>query len=242
MKLPKANLHIHSNYSDGKNSIKRIVKRALKLGLDYIAITDHFSNSWKADIINTLNSKEKIKNYLDEISVFQEYIANNNLGLKLLKGIEIDLGSSEEYIKEFVQPAKFDLILFEYLETLEGIKFIKIIINYWKESNLKMKNKPIFALAHFDPSYFIDKALDRLIDFLSKYEIYYEFNTRYPEFYSTKYELFFDELKKENIPTTIGSDSHNLMRLDDIDEGLKRVKYFNLQDNYLTLLSLLKKL
>ncbi len=48
MSLPKLNLHIHTTYSDGKNTINQIVKTAIKLGLDYICITDHFSNSWKS--------------------------------------------------------------------------------------------------------------------------------------------------------------------------------------------------
>ena len=56
MSLPKLNLHIHTTYSDGKNSINQIVKTAIKLGLDYICITDHFSNSWKSKIIHTLNN------------------------------------------------------------------------------------------------------------------------------------------------------------------------------------------
>jgi len=34
-------IHIHSNYSDGANSIEEIVKHAKKIGLDGIAITDH---------------------------------------------------------------------------------------------------------------------------------------------------------------------------------------------------------
>jgi len=34
-------LHIHSNYSDGKNSVKEIVLAARNVGFDFIAITDH---------------------------------------------------------------------------------------------------------------------------------------------------------------------------------------------------------
>ena len=74
MAFPKINLHIHSNFSDGNNSIKKIVVKSIKLGLDYIAITDHFSNSWKAGIISTLSSNEKISRYLEEIRDCQEFL------------------------------------------------------------------------------------------------------------------------------------------------------------------------
>lgn len=34
-------IHIHSNYSDGSNSVEEIVEHSRKMGLDGIAITDH---------------------------------------------------------------------------------------------------------------------------------------------------------------------------------------------------------
>ena len=61
MNLPKINLHCHSNYSDGKNSINEIVAKAVKIGLDYLAITDHITNSWKSGIMPTLTLLKKLK-------------------------------------------------------------------------------------------------------------------------------------------------------------------------------------
>ena len=58
MNFPKINLHIHSTFSDGRNTIKQIIKRAIQLNLSYICITDHFTNSWKAGVIPTLNNEE----------------------------------------------------------------------------------------------------------------------------------------------------------------------------------------
>lgn len=39
--MVKADLHIHSTFSDGCDSIDKIVRKAEEKGLDYIAITDH---------------------------------------------------------------------------------------------------------------------------------------------------------------------------------------------------------
>ncbi|MCK4239115.1 MAG: PHP domain-containing protein, partial [Candidatus Lokiarchaeota archaeon] len=91
MEFPRVNLHIHSNFSDGAKTIEEIVLESLRLGLDYIAITDHFTNTWKANIIKTLNSRRKISRYLDEISEYQEFLRSKKLPLKLLSGVEIDL-------------------------------------------------------------------------------------------------------------------------------------------------------
>ncbi len=232
MQFPKINLHIHSNYSDGINNIKQIVKKALKLGLDYIAITDHFTNSWKAGIIPTLNSIDKISEYLDEISNYQNYLKENNKKLVLYKGIEVDISSSERYIKKFIQIDQFDLVLIEYLQTPESIAFIKNIIRYWKNSITNRDDFPILGLAHFNPFYFIHGSLELLVKFLKNYNIYFEFNSSYPQCYSPRNALFFEKLKEYQIPVAIGCDSHNLANLNDIEEPIEMIKYYNLKRNY----------
>jgi len=235
----KINLHIHSKYSDGKQTINQIVERALKLDLDYIAITDHFTNSWKA-WVSTLNNYETISNYLEEISNLQRYLMNSNKRLKLLKGIEVDLASSEQFIKDYIQPNKFDLVLFEYLQSYEAVAFLKNIINFWKNSLTNLRNFPILGLAHFDPSYFLHGNLDHLMNFLKEFEIYFEFNSSYPLFYSRKNELFFEKLMQYQIPVAIGCDSHSLSNLNDIEEPFEMIKYYNLEKNLEILLKTLK--
>ncbi len=179
MEFPKVNLHIHSNFSDGANTIEEIVLESLKLGLDYIAITDHFTNTWKANIIKTLNSKRKISRYLDEISEYQEFLRSKKLPLKLLSGVEVDLRSSIDYIKNNIEIDKFQLILFEYLQNMKDAIKIERIIKYWKVSINSKSDFPIMGLAHFDPGYLIYNYLEDLIEFLKEYNIYFEFNYSY---------------------------------------------------------------
>ena len=186
MEFPKINLHSHTSFSDGNNSIKKIVFKSLKLGLKYIAITDHFTNSWKANLISSLNSEEKIDIYLSEITECQKYIKINNIELCIYKGIEIDAGSSANFIKRLICPEKFDIILFEYIDNPEGIAFVKSIIEYWKKSMSPNNTLPLLGLAHFDPSNFVFGGLDILIDFLKEAKIYFEFNSRYPEYQKIK--------------------------------------------------------
>ncbi|MFX1501668.1 MAG: PHP domain-containing protein [Promethearchaeota archaeon] len=239
MQFPKLNLHIHSNYSDGKQTIKQIVGKSIKIKLDYIAITDHFTNSWKS-WVSRLNNKETITEYLEKISICQKYLTSNNKFLTLLKGIEIDLSSTEQFIKMYLKADNFDLILFEYLQTYETIAFVKNIIHHWKKQ-LTDKNKfPVLGLAHFDPSYFMLGNLDILMRFLKKYEIYFEFNPSYSSFYSPRYKRFFDKLREYEIPVAIGCDSHNLNTLNNIEEPLEMIKYYNLERNFELLINVLE--
>lgn len=51
----KGDLHVHSYHSDGKQSVRELVNKALELGLDYIAITDHNTNSQLYEIVEIKN-------------------------------------------------------------------------------------------------------------------------------------------------------------------------------------------
>jgi len=241
MELPKLNLHIHSKFSDGRNTISQIVSAALDKGLDYICITDHFTNSWKADIIPNLNSLAKIEMYLDEIDQFQKYLLDEERQMALFKGIEIDLSSTEKFIVNNILPTRFDILLFEYLESIEGIFFIKKIINYWKRNTKNSTDFPLIGLAHFDPSFFVINGMNILIDFLTEYQIFFEFNSSYPQFYSQKYRSFFDQLKERNVLVSIGCDSHHISTLKDMEEAYDRVKFYELKSNLIDLIQILDK-
>ncbi len=241
MEFPRVNLHIHSNFSDGANSIEEIVLESLKLGLDYIAITDHFTNTWKANIIKTLNNRRKISKYLDEISEYQEFLRLKKLPLKLLSGVEIDLRSSIDYIKKNIEIDKFQLILFEYLQNMKDAIKIERLIKYWKISINSESNFPIMGLAHFDPGYLIYNYLEDLIEFLKEYNIYFEFNYSYSQYYSSEYRLSFDKLKEHKVPVGIGSASHSLPYLANIKEPLEKIIQYNLEDNFRLLISKLEE-
>jgi len=241
MELPKVNLHIHSKYSDGKNSVSQIVSAALTKGLDYICITDHFTNSWKADVIPNLNSLNKIELYLKEINQFQKQLLDEERQMALFKGIEIDLSSTEKFIINTVSPIRFDILLFEYLENIESIFFIKKIINHWKRRYKNSKDFPLIGLAHFDPSFFLIDGMNILIDFLKDYRVFFEFNSNYPQFYSQKYRYFFNKLKENNILVSSACDSHNITTLKDLEEVYDRIKFYELENNFLDLIRILDK-
>jgi len=229
IKYSKLNLHIHSKYSDGRNSIEQIVKTALKTDLDYICITDHFTDSWKADHIPNLNNIDKIMRYLEELSEFKDFLVRGNKKLTLFSGVEIDLSSSEKFIIGNIVPNKFDLILFEYLESFEGIAFVKKILNYWKKKY--HDDFPLVGLAHFDPSFFIIRGTEVLLEFLKEYDIIIEFNSSYPQFYSPKYDIFFNKLKEKGIKVSIGCDSHQIASLEDIENPYKMIEFYDLKEN-----------
>ncbi|MDK2901680.1 MAG: polymerase [Thermosediminibacterales bacterium] len=79
----KGDLHIHSNWSDGINTIEEIAQYARDLGYKYIAITDH---SKSLAIAKGLTERKLLKQ-IEEIKGLNSRIK----GISVLSGIEVDI-------------------------------------------------------------------------------------------------------------------------------------------------------
>ena len=79
----KGDLHMHTTYSDGADSIEEMVKKAIERGYEYIAITDH---SKRLLVANGLDEKRLLEQ-LDEIEKLREKYPQ----IKILKGAEVDI-------------------------------------------------------------------------------------------------------------------------------------------------------
>jgi DNA polymerase (family 10) len=79
----KGNLHTHTEYSDGNNSIKELVSFARALGYSYIGISDHSASAVYANGLK----EDDIKRQIDEIDALNE----NLHGFRILKGTESDI-------------------------------------------------------------------------------------------------------------------------------------------------------
>ncbi len=79
----KGDLHLHTTYSDGGNSVREMVSAATALGYDYIAITDH-SPSQK--IAHGLE-EDRLRKLWKEIDKAQEEFPR----IRIFKGSEVDI-------------------------------------------------------------------------------------------------------------------------------------------------------
>ncbi len=77
-------LHAHSTWSDGQNSIEEMARAAMSLGLRYLVISDH---SQSLGVANGL-SIERLRRQAKEIETVQRRIG---AGLRLLRGTEVEI-------------------------------------------------------------------------------------------------------------------------------------------------------
>ena len=121
-------LHIHTTYSDGADSLIEVLKKAEKLKLEYISITDH--DTCKA--YEELAKLEVEKYYTGKIIPGVEIKCAYNKRLIEVLGYNVDTNIINEYMKEYSKTNS--------REKLQQ-KYFNILYERCKEMGLVMSNK-----------------------------------------------------------------------------------------------------
>jgi DNA polymerase (family 10) len=79
----RGDLHVHSDWSDGRESIETMVRAAKALGYEYVCISDH---SGGRGIAHGLN-RQRLKEQMAEINALNAKIG----GIRILTGMEVDI-------------------------------------------------------------------------------------------------------------------------------------------------------
>lgn len=206
----KGDLQMHTNWSDGNNSIEEMAKAAKQMGYKYIAITDHSKSEYQAKGMD----EEKLKNYLRAIDKTQEKIK----GLTILKGCEVDIlkDGSLDYEDK----------------TLKRLDFVLAAVHSGFKMNQKemtdrickaLQNKYVNALAHPTgriigqrDSYNVD--LNRVIDIAKENKIALEIDSS-----PNRLDLSDNNARlaaEKGVMITINTDAHDKEQLRYIELGV----------------------
>jgi DNA polymerase (family 10) len=79
----KGDLHVHTDWSDGRDSIEAMAQAAKALGYQYLAITDHSAGRGIAHGL----SDERLKQQIEQIKRLNKQLK----GIRLLTGMEVDI-------------------------------------------------------------------------------------------------------------------------------------------------------
>ena len=130
----KGDFHIHSNWSDGVNSIEELIVEAKNLEYEYIVVTDH-------TLIGKSKYEMKVKDFFRRNEEIEKL--SKKYGFKVLKGIEVDINpdGSFDYPEEVLSKADFVLgaIHFDYGEGVE---------KRWDLFKKLVENPFVHAIAH----------------------------------------------------------------------------------------------
>jgi len=99
----KGDLHMHTHWSDGHNTIEEMALAARKLGYQYIAITDHSGGRGIAHGLDV----ERLRKQIEEIKKVNEYID----GIQVFSGIEVDIRADGTLDLPHEILAKLDIVI-----------------------------------------------------------------------------------------------------------------------------------
>ena len=99
----RGDLHMHSTWSDGRNSIEEMVTAAAHLGYQYVAITDHSESAWSSRKL----ARTDIARQRDEIAGLRRAVS----GIEILHGVEVDIMPDGSLDFDDETLAGFDIVL-----------------------------------------------------------------------------------------------------------------------------------
>ena len=99
----RGDLHMHSSWSDGRDTIADMVSAARQLGYEYIAITDHSERAWASRTL----AAAQIDRQREEI----ERVRARARGIEVLHGIEVDIMQDGSLDFDDEALGRFDIVL-----------------------------------------------------------------------------------------------------------------------------------
>jgi DNA polymerase (family 10) len=204
----KGVFHVHTNYSDGVNTLNEMVNGARELGYKYIGITDH---SKSARYANGLKEEDILKQF-DEIDRLNEKYTD----IKILKGIESDIlkDGSLDYEEDLLK--QFDFVIASVHSNFKMSK------EEMTERIIKaVKNKYTTILGHLTGRLLLsrdgyDLDIYKVIDACAEYDKIIEINSN-PHRLDIDWR-YIKYAKEKGVKLAICPDAHRV-------EGLLDVKY-----------------
>jgi histidinol-phosphatase (PHP family) len=110
----RGNLHTHTVFSDGKDTIEDYCREALRLGFSYLGFSDHAPIERKTGRRTLWHMKEsRLDEYLDAIAGAKEQYKGR---LAIYAGLEVDfvegfMGPSDEDFQDLIRAGRLDYII-----------------------------------------------------------------------------------------------------------------------------------
>ena len=202
--------HVHTDYSDGVNSLREMVEAVISRGYRYLGITDHSQVAVYAGGLN----KEKLSKQFEEI----EELNKLNPNFKIFKGIEADILPTGEldYGPEIL--AKFDFVIgsihsqFRMDKAAMTARILRALDNPY----LTMLGHPTGRILLERPGYELD--MDAVLQKAALKGVIIEFN-------ANPYRLDLDwrwcrRAKEYGVKIAINPDAHSSAEIDLVRSGL----------------------
>jgi len=210
----KGDLHLHSTWSDGSNSIEEIILAAIKMGYKYIAITDH-SQSLK--VAGGLAPEELCKQ-IGEINTLQLKYPK----IRILKGVEVDIlaDGTLDFTDDILN--RLDIVIASVHSQFQMSEedMTKRIIKALKHPLVKILAHPTGRVLGKRPGYQVD--IKEIIETAARYKKVLEINAS-PDRLDLR-DQHLQIAKTKGVKIAVNTDAHHIQRMQDMFYGVQTAK------------------
>ena len=205
-----SDLHMHTNWSDGLNTIQEMVNQAKSLGYSYISITDHSKSSVVANGLDP----NRLRKQIEEVRI----VNNRTDGITVLAGSEVDILKNGDLDYDDELLAELDIVIasihsnFELSESQMTQRIIRAIENPFT----MMIGHPTGRLLGSRPGYAFD--LPAILDVAADCEVALEINASI-----NRLDLEPDSVilaKQKGVQLSVNTDAHSLPDLQQMKWGI----------------------
>ena len=206
----RSDLHMHTNWSDGLNTIQEMVNQAKSLGYSHISITDHSKSSVVANGLDP----NRLRKQIEEVRI----VNNRTDGITVFAGSEVDILKNGDLDYDDELLAELDIVIasihsnFELSESQMTQRIIRAIENPFT----MMIGHPTGRLLGSRPGYAFD--LSAILDVAADCEVALEINASI-----NRLDLEPDSVilaKQKGVQLSVNTDAHSLPDLQQMKWGI----------------------
>jgi len=214
----KGDLHCHSNWDGGTNSIEKIAQAAQEMGYEYIGIADHTKF---LRIEHGLNEKQLLKQK-KEIEKINYKLQTKNYKLRVLQGCEANIMNDGSIDIKDEALKKLDYVIAGVHSSMkmDRDKMTQRIITAMKNPNVDIISHPTGRILKHRDEYQID--FDKILKAAKETNTILEINSS-PNRLDLK-DINIKKAKKIGVKMVINTDAHRIEQLGLIEFGIAQAR------------------
>ncbi len=220
----RGDLHMHTNATDGEDTLGEMVRAAIERGLAYIAVTDH---SQRVTMAHGLDRKRLLAQWSEIDRLNDSLAAEGDPPIVVLKGIEVDMleKGGLDLPDELLEKADWVVASLHYGQNQPRDRITARIIEAIENPNVSVIGHPTGRLINRRQAYEVD--IEAVIEAAARSGTFLEIN-------ANPWRLDLDDhhaaaAKKAGVKLVISTDAHSTRGLDVMRCGILQARRAGLE-------------
>ena len=210
----RGDLHMHTTWSDGRDSVREMAEACRDRGYGYMAITDH---SQAVTVARGL-TPERLREQWDEIDRARDEVE----GIRILKGCEVDIlkDGSLDLPDEVLEGLDIVLVAVHSHFDLDQATQTERILSALRHPLVDILVHPTGRLLNRREPYPVD--MEAILQAALEHDVAVELNTNPRRLDLHDRHLF--RARELGVPVVISTDAHRTAQLAYVDEGIRQAR------------------